>query len=85
MLSDEQILIESDTPAQEETQDRRNLIDPQTMEQFYPVTVPEAVLDLEEFVSNVVFDSITLKSPIGDLYSVSVSDEGTLVVTKQTA
>lgn len=68
-----------------EEQDRRNLIDPQTMEQFFPVTVPEAVLDLEEFVSDIVHDSITLRSPNGSLYDVSISDLGELVITKQTA
>ena len=68
-----------------EEQDRRNLIDPQTMEQFFPVTVPEAVLDLEEFVSDIVHDSITLRSPNGSLYDVSISDLGDLVITKKTA
>lgn len=85
MNSDENLPPEENTPAKESVQDRRNLIDPETMEQFFPMTVPEAVLDLEDFINNVIHDTITFRSPDGSLYDVSISDTGTLVITKQTA
>lgn len=79
-LSDEQEIIEEGN-AETEVIDKRYFHDSLTNDIFYPMTVPQAVEDLTEFIETEPMDFITLKAPNGSLYNVSVNDSGQLIAT----
>jgi len=83
MASDEEVIIE-DGNAENEVVDKRYFHDSFTNDIFYPMTVPEAVEDLDEHIENAPLDFITLRAPNGTLYSVSVNDNGQLIATVKT-